>query len=55
MRAKRGAVRIPLAYVFRDHEVVTDAMRGEIFQSTDDEYIKLFELAGTYYEVENKN
>ena len=54
MRAKRGAARIPLVYVFRDHEIVTAAMRAEIFQTTDEEYIKLFELSGTYYEVDNK-
>jgi len=54
MRAKRGATRIPLVYVFRDHKVVTAEMRAETFLTTNEEYIKLFELTGTYYEVDNK-
>ena len=44
----------PFIYIFRDHKVVTAAMRPETFQTTNEQYIKLFELAGTYYKVDNK-
>ena len=49
----RGAARIPLPYVYRAEEAVTDVMRNETYTTTDIEYMTLFELAGDYYEVDN--
>ena len=54
MRAKRGAARIPLVYVFREHEIPTADCRSKTYTSTDEQFIQLFTLADTYYEVDRK-
>ena len=54
MRSKRGAARIPLVYVVREHEVPTAECRAKSYSSTDEMFINLFTLADTYYEVDNK-
>jgi hypothetical protein len=54
MRSKRGAARIPLVYVFREHTAVTDDIRDKTYETTDEKYINCFTLDGTYFEVDNK-
>lgn len=53
MSSIRGAARIPLPYVYRKHVQVTDIMRNETYPTSDEEYMILFDLAGSYYDVDN--
>ena len=49
----RGAARIPLCYVYREVAVPTQEMKDAIYESSDEEYMTLFALAGSYYQVDN--
>ena len=49
----RGAARIPLPYVYRAEEAVTEEMRNKDYATTDLEFMTLFALTGDYYEVDN--
>ena len=54
MSSIRGAARIPLPYVYRTKADVTDEMRNETYATTDEEYMALFELEGSYFDVDNE-
>ena len=49
----RGAARIPLCYLYRDMAVPTQEMKDAEYESSDEEYMTLFALAGSYYQVDN--
>ncbi len=53
MYSIRGAARIPLPYVYRTEAEVTEEMRNETYPNTDEEYMTLFALQGSYYDVDN--
>ena len=53
MHSIRGAARIPLPYVYRAEEAVTDVMRNKTYATTDLEFMTLFKLSGDYYDVDN--
>ena len=53
MYSIRGAARIPLPYVYRTVKDVTDEMRGETYDTTDQEFMALFDLSGDYFDVDN--
>lgn len=53
MHSMRGAARLPLPYVYRKVELATDAMRIAVYDTTDEEYMALFGLTGSYYAVDN--
>ena len=54
MYSIRGAARIPLPYVYRNTELATDEMRAATYESTDEEFMALFALRGSYYDVDNE-
>ena len=49
----RGAARIPLCYVYREVAVPTQEMKYAVYKSSDEAYMTLFALAGSYYQVDN--
>ena len=54
MSSIRDAARIPLPYVYRTTAEVTDEMRDATYVNTDEEYMTLFELKGSYFDVDNE-
>jgi hypothetical protein len=51
----RGAAKVPLSYVIRDHELVTDAMRAMEYTSHTRKVVALLNLSGEHYKVDNKS
>ena len=49
----RGSMNLPLAYVLRDHEVVTNEMFEEEFNTTDAYLMKVVRLSGPEYKADN--
>ena len=49
----RGAAKVPLSYVVRDHEVVTAAIRERVYGSHAQMVTAIIQLSGQYYEVDN--
>lgn len=50
----RGAAEIPLSYVFRESEVVTQEIRDAIYTSVDEEFIATTALSGKHFAIDNK-
>jgi hypothetical protein len=49
----KGAARIPLAYLIRDHEEVTNEIRN-VYDSKGDSLIAIMTLLGSHYDIDNK-
>jgi hypothetical protein len=51
----RGAAKVPLSYVIRDHDIVTDAMRAAEYTSHPRKVVALLQLSGEHYKVDNES
>lgn len=49
----RGAAKIPLAYTIRDHDLVTDSIRGETYDTHTKRIMAIVLLSGEHYAVDN--
>jgi hypothetical protein len=49
-----GAADIPLSYVYREHALVTPAMRAAAYQDEDAHYIAITALGGRHYQLDNR-
>ena len=49
-----GAAEIPLTYVYREHQAVTDEMRAAIYTDNDTRYYTITQLTGSHYLEDNK-
>jgi hypothetical protein len=45
---------IPLAYLIRNHEEVTDEIRNAVYDSEGDRLIAITTLLGSHYDINNK-
>ncbi len=51
----RGAARLPLIYVVRDHDEVTDEIRNREYETHTKEICAVVLLSGQHYEVDNSS
>jgi len=54
MRRLRGAAKCPLTYVFREHQIVDNAMHLVNYNDHDDRLINTTVLAGPWFELDNQ-
>jgi hypothetical protein len=54
MQQTYGSADIPLSYTYREHEVVTAAMRAAAYNDDDDKYIATTVLQGRHYQLDNR-
>jgi hypothetical protein len=50
----KGAAKVPLTYLIREHDVVTAAMLGATYATTEERLIATTVHAGTHYALDNK-
>ena len=51
----RGAAKIPLSYVIRDHDEVTESMRDEVYENHTKRLIACTVLSGEHYRIDNES
>ena len=51
----RGAAKVPLSYVVRDHEAVTDAMRDAVHETHAKKLTAILRLSGQHYDIDNES
>ena len=49
----RGAAKIPLSYTIRDHDVVTDEIRGATYTTHTKKIIDIVLLSGEHFAIDN--
>jgi hypothetical protein len=53
MQQSYGTADIPLSYVYREHEAVTDVIQEAAYTDADDEYTAITLLGGRHYQLDN--
>lgn len=51
----RGAAKIPLSYIVREHDEVTDGMREEVYENHTKRLIATTILSGEHYRIDNES